>query len=144
MNVIYNEFYMSSTTKVIHDVLADLLFPPAERGVVEVGPDADDDPGPVAEEPGHHQQPPPPLARAAQHQQDVDLGIHYIHTTCISIMFMLYIHAKHIYMLTRIETKMLAAISVSRGRESSTCNVIILYRGENGEGEKINCSVRGR
>ena len=133
----------SSITKVIHDVLADLLFPPAERGVVEVGPDADDDPGPIAEEPGHHQQPPPPLARAAQHQQDVDLGIHYIHTTCISIVFMLYIYAKHVYMLTRIETKMLAAISVSRGRESSTCNVIILYRGENG-GENINCSVHGR
>ena len=48
-----------------------------------------------------------------------------------------------VYMLTRIETKILAAISVSRGRESSTCNVIILYRGENG-GENIDYSIHGR
>ena len=144
MNVIYNEFYMSIITKVIHDVLADLLFPPAERGVVEVGPDADDDPGPVAEEPGHHQQPPPPLARAAQHQQDVDLGIHYIHTTCISIVFMLYIYAKHNCLYAdQDRDKDTRRHQRQPGPRELHLQCDYFISGENG-GENINYSVHGR
>ena len=34
--------------------LTDLLLPPAERGVVEVSPDADHHAGAIEEEPGQH------------------------------------------------------------------------------------------
>ena len=54
-------------------VRTDLLLSPAERGVVEVGPDANHSTRAVEEQPGQHQQSPPPLAGAAKHKQDVDL-----------------------------------------------------------------------
>ena len=54
-------------------VRTDLLLSPAERGVVEVGPDANHCTRAVEEQPGQHQQSPPPLAGAAKHKQDVDL-----------------------------------------------------------------------
>ena len=50
----------------------DLLLPPAERGVVEVCPQAAHHARPVQQEPGEGQSSPPLLAIARQYEQDVD------------------------------------------------------------------------
>ena len=94
-------------------VRTDLLLSPAERGVVEVGPDANHCTRAVEEQPGQHQQSPPPLAGAAKHKQDVDLRKN-LERIILTLSLSLSIS-------TRMETKMLAAIMVSRLLESSTC-----------------------
>ena len=52
-------------------MMPDLLLSPAERGVVEMSPDAGDDPGAVEYQPGEGQGSPPLPSTAAQYQQNI-------------------------------------------------------------------------